>query len=159
ARAHMGLHILHKLRGVEEDLTKPVAHSLPCGFCGEMGHAACNVYVQVKKTSVAVESNCRLAAPFNYAFAERGSVATPCRNVPIVCGLCPSTLTSGRESRSQPAQWRYNMEEHLALAHPEYASPRNPDGLQRLPHAVWTAMEITVTEHRGLGIPEGKIPA
>jgi hypothetical protein len=51
------------------------------------------------------------------------------------------------------------MEEHLALAHPEYASPRNPDGLQRLPHAVWTAMEITVTEHRGLGIPEGKIPA
>ncbi|KAJ7362787.1 hypothetical protein DFH08DRAFT_951024 [Mycena albidolilacea] len=50
------------------------------------------------------------------------------------------------------------MEEHLALTHPE-VSPCNPDGLQRLPHAVWTAMEITFTEHRGLGIPEGEIPA
>ncbi|KAJ7882220.1 hypothetical protein B0H14DRAFT_3756926 [Mycena olivaceomarginata] len=53
----------------------------------------------------------------------------------------------------------WSMEEHLALAHPEYVSPCNPNGLQRLLHAVWTAMEIPFTEHRRLGIPEGEIPA
>ncbi|KAJ7810623.1 hypothetical protein B0H13DRAFT_1927255 [Mycena leptocephala] len=130
-RAHMGTHILCKLRGVQEELLKPV----------------------VKKTSATVESNCRLQMPLKYAYAERGSRATRCRNVPIVCGLCPSTLTAGKESRSQPAQWRYNMEEHLSTAHPEYASPRNPRGVKRLPHAVWTSMEMAEGEEEALGIP------
>jgi hypothetical protein len=51
------------------------------------------------------------------------------------------------------------MEEHLAAAHPEYASPRNADAQQRLPHAVWTSMAITDAEERALGIPPSKIPA
>jgi hypothetical protein len=50
------------------------------------------------------------------------------------------------------------MEEHLATAHPEYASPRNPDGQKRLPHTVWTSIEISDAEERSLGIPESKIP-
>ncbi|KAJ7078969.1 hypothetical protein C8R44DRAFT_586980, partial [Mycena epipterygia] len=158
-RAHMGLHILCKLRGVPENLSKPVGDSLPCGFCGESGHAACNIRMQVKKSSVTIETNCRLSMPFKYAYADRGSKATPCRNVPIVCGLCPSVLTAGKESRSQPAQWRYNMEEHVAQAHPEYASPCNPDGVKRLPHAVWTSMEISHGEQVALAIPLSKIPA
>ncbi|KAF8215121.1 hypothetical protein K438DRAFT_1926718 [Mycena galopus ATCC 62051] len=158
ARAHMGAHILCKMRGVPEDLKKPVGESLPCGFCGESGHAACNVHLQVKRTSATIQTNCRLAATVKYAWAERGSTATPCRNVPIICGLCPSTLTSGNPSAAQPAQWRYNMEEHLATIHPEYASPRNPDGQQRLPHTVWSSMEISEVEERALGIPQSKIP-
>ncbi|KAJ6555118.1 hypothetical protein DFH09DRAFT_858341, partial [Mycena vulgaris] len=93
-RAHMGIHILHKLRGVQDTLRKPV-NSLPCGFCGDSGHAACTIRMQVKTSAVTVESNCRLSMPFKYAYAERGSKATPCRNVPIVCGLCPSVLTAG----------------------------------------------------------------
>lgn len=51
------------------------------------------------------------------------------------------------------------MEEHLAAAHPEYASPRNADAPQRLTYAVWTSMATTDTEERALGIPPSKIPA
>ncbi|KAJ7670327.1 hypothetical protein B0H17DRAFT_1209427 [Mycena rosella] len=126
---------------------------------GSVIKAACNVYIQVKKESAKITTNCRLAATVKYGFAERGSENTPCRNVPIVCGLCPSTLTAGKESKSQPAQWRYNMEEHLARDHPEYASPRNPDGQKRLPHAVWVSMDIDKREHLAAGVPISKIPA
>ncbi|KAJ7891388.1 hypothetical protein B0H14DRAFT_2217219, partial [Mycena olivaceomarginata] len=135
-----------------------VGDSLPCGFCGESGHAACNTYLQVKTKATTVETNCRLNTPMKYVFAERGSHATPCRNVLIVCGLCPSTLMAGKESRAQPAQWRYNMEEHLAQAHPEYASPRNPEGDKRLPHAVWIRMKTSDEEEKVLGIPVDKTP-
>ncbi|KAJ6618767.1 hypothetical protein B0H10DRAFT_2029088 [Mycena sp. CBHHK59/15] len=79
-------------------------------------------------------------------------------NVPVICGLCPSTLAAGNPSAAQLAQWRYNMEAHLATVHPEYASPRNPDAQQRLPHAVWTSMATTEAEERAMGIPESKIP-
>ncbi|KAJ7817541.1 hypothetical protein B0H14DRAFT_3741875 [Mycena olivaceomarginata] len=210
-RAHMGMHVLRKLRGIEEKLVKPassiffantahmmpiewieldtfsyqkrqralplhhesynslegrtysfpaleVGDLLPCGFCGESGHTACNVYLHVKTKAATVEANCCLITPMRYAFAERGSQATPCRNVPIICGLCPSTLTAGKESCAQPAQWRYNMEEHLAQAHPEYASPRNPEGDKRLPHVVWIGMKTSKEEERALGIPVDKIP-
>ncbi|KAJ7845234.1 hypothetical protein B0H14DRAFT_3455098 [Mycena olivaceomarginata] len=59
----------------------------------------------------------------------------------------------------EPAQWRYNMDEHLAQAHPEYTSPRNPNGVQRLPHAVWESMKMAAGEEIALGILLGKIPA
>ncbi|KAJ7046130.1 hypothetical protein C8F04DRAFT_1206173 [Mycena alexandri] len=94
-RAHMGAHILCKMRGVQEQLKKQLGNSLPCG-----------VYLQVKKNSATIQTNCRLAMPVKYAWAERGSAATPCRNVPVICGLCPSTLTAGNPSAAQPAQWR-----------------------------------------------------
>ncbi|KAJ7755778.1 hypothetical protein B0H14DRAFT_2282859, partial [Mycena olivaceomarginata] len=90
-RAHMGMHILRKLRGVEGKLIKPastVGDSLPCGFCSESGHTACNTYLQVKTKAATVETNCHLNMPMQYTFAQRGSQATPCRNVPIICGLC-----------------------------------------------------------------------
>lgn len=51
------------------------------------------------------------------------------------------------------------MEEHLAHVHPEYASPRNPDGQRRLPHAVWSSMELGQAEELALGVPMSKIPA
>ncbi|KAJ7198690.1 hypothetical protein C8J57DRAFT_1104960 [Mycena rebaudengoi] len=112
-RAHMGTHILRKLRNIEENLNKPVSGDLPCGFCGESGHAECAVWVKIKSKSTSIETHCRLAAPIKYAYAERGSSTTPCRNVPIVCSLCPSQLTAGKPSGRQPAQWRYNMNAHL----------------------------------------------
>ncbi|KAJ7919960.1 hypothetical protein B0H13DRAFT_2319883 [Mycena leptocephala] len=67
-----------------------------------------------------------------------------------------NTLTTGKESRSQPEQWRYNMEKQ---AHPEYASPRNPDAGRRLPHLVWTSMAVGKGEEVAFGIPLSKIPA
>ncbi|KAJ7852489.1 hypothetical protein B0H14DRAFT_3450760 [Mycena olivaceomarginata] len=50
------------------------------------------------------------------------------------------------------------MEEHLAQAHPEYASPRNPEGDKRLPHAVWISMKTSGEEEKALGIPVDKTP-
>jgi hypothetical protein len=100
-----------------------------------------------------MESNC-LAMLIKYAWMEHGSTATPCCNVPIICGLC---LSAGNPSTVQPAQWRYNMEEHLAAAHPEYASPLNAAAPQHLPHTVWMSMATTYVE-RALGIPPSKIP-
>ncbi|KAJ6582644.1 hypothetical protein DFH09DRAFT_855029, partial [Mycena vulgaris] len=136
-----------------------VGDSMPRGFCGDSGQAALTIHMQVKTSSVTVDSNCRLSMPFKYAYAERGSKATPCHKVPIVCSLCPSVLTAGKESRSQPGQWRYNMEEHVAQAHPEHASPRNLDGAKRISHAVWTSMQISHGEEIALGIPLGKVAA
>ncbi|KAJ7635858.1 hypothetical protein B0H17DRAFT_1149654 [Mycena rosella] len=167
-QAHIGGHILCSVCGVHEELKKLVgsfdiisilfAHlvqvgdTLPCGFCGESGHAACNIYIQVKKDSVKCTTNCCLATNIKYAFAECGSDNTPCRNIPI--------HARGREgSKSQPAQWQYNMEEHLARDHPEYASPCNPDGRQCLPHTVWVSMELDQQEHLAAGIPLSQIPS
>jgi hypothetical protein len=45
-----------------------------------------------------------------------------------------------------------------AQAHPEYASPRNPEGDKRLPHAVWISMKTSEEEETALGIPVDKIP-
>ncbi|KAJ6559452.1 hypothetical protein DFH09DRAFT_1364826 [Mycena vulgaris] len=157
-RAHMGAHILRKLRGVEEAVKTPVTGDFPCGFCGETGRSECAVFVKVASKSTSVETNCRLKGPIKYAYAERGSATTPCRNVPLVCILCPSQLTAEKASARQPAQWRYNMEAHLAVAHPEYASPHNPNGVKRLPITVLESFELQRPEQLALGIPAHKIP-
>ncbi|KAJ7835137.1 hypothetical protein B0H14DRAFT_2590529 [Mycena olivaceomarginata] len=81
-----------------------------------------------------------------------GSKSTPCRNVPVVCRLC--FPDAPRPGASQLAQWRYNMPEHLSIAHPEYASPGT-----RLPHEVWVSMEVDAAEELALGIPKVSIPA
>ncbi|KAJ7812993.1 hypothetical protein B0H14DRAFT_2275574, partial [Mycena olivaceomarginata] len=130
-----------------------VDSGLPCGFCGESGRAECAISVKISRQNTTVQTNCRHAHPFKYGYAERGSVTTRCQNVPIVCTLCPSCLTAGREGGWQPAQWRYNMETHLAQSHPEYASPLNPSGTRRLPHELWERMEIQRVEEVALGIP------
>ncbi|KAJ7443372.1 hypothetical protein FB451DRAFT_1149702 [Mycena latifolia] len=158
-RAHMGMHILRKLRHIPEELAKQVDGDTPCGFCGDSSRAECAISMKVTRTSVQVQTNCRLAAPFKYAYADRGSSSTPCRNVPIICTLCPSRLTAGKAGGWQPAQWRYNMDSHLALCHPEYASPLNPSGNRRLPHDLWERMEIQRVEEVELGIPIDKLPA
>ncbi|KAJ6517748.1 hypothetical protein DFH09DRAFT_1332133 [Mycena vulgaris] len=144
-RAHMGAHILRKLRGVEEAVKTPITGDFPCGFCGETGRSECAVFVKVTSKSTSIETNCRLKGPIKYAYAERGSATTPCRNVPLVCILCPSQLTAGKAT-------------HLAAAHPEYASPHNPDGAKRLPITVLESFELQRVEQLALGIPANKIP-
>ncbi|KAJ6617148.1 hypothetical protein B0H10DRAFT_1948532 [Mycena sp. CBHHK59/15] len=62
-----------------------------------------------------------------------------------------------REGAWQMAQWRYNMETHLAKSHPEYASPLNPNGLKHLLNDVWETMVIQREEEIALGIPLEKI--
>ena len=45
--SHMGGHILRSIRGVEEDLSTPVAHFMPCGFCGQSGNPDCKVKLKI----------------------------------------------------------------------------------------------------------------
>ncbi|RDB26720.1 hypothetical protein Hypma_005418 [Hypsizygus marmoreus] len=153
-RAHIGLHILQSIRGVtpRSVLSQPVGRSMPCGFCGLSGKSECAVYL--KKANV--ESNCAFSHAFRYGFADKGSAATPCRNVPVVCGLCPGPSAHPRGS-AEPGIWRYNMGEHFALRHSEYASPANPEGLP-LPYSVWKSMELFPSEEAALGIPSNHIP-
>ncbi|KAJ7934278.1 hypothetical protein B0H13DRAFT_1700536 [Mycena leptocephala] len=155
-RAHISTHILRSIRGVQEDLRAPIGPSLPCGFCAASGKPECAVFLCKKKQTTHVETSCALVSAFNYKPAEQGSKSTPCRNVPVVCKLC--FPDAPRPGASQHAQWRYNMPEHLSVAHPEYASPLNPGGT-RLPHEVWVSMEVGVTEELALGIPRASIPA
>ncbi|KAJ7441241.1 hypothetical protein FB451DRAFT_1058249, partial [Mycena latifolia] len=155
-RAHISAHILRCHRGVSEDLRVPVGPTMPCGLCGHSNRPECNIHLRRKGPTIHVETNCSMLVPFNYKPAEKGSTTTPCRNVPVICTIC--LLDIPRAGDAQRAQWRYNMPEHLAAAHPEYASPLSPEGI-RLPHNVWEVMKLTEGEERALGIPEAKIPA
>ncbi|KAH9944798.1 hypothetical protein B0H21DRAFT_892357 [Amylocystis lapponica] len=153
-RAHMGAHILRSMRGVQENLTEPIGLHKPCGFCGRSGEAGCPVTLKIKNHTTKIECGCQFDTPFKYGFANKGSDATPCRNVPVVCTLCPGP---SNKAAARPAIWRYNMATHLQEQHSEYASPGKPIGLP-LPHALWKDMEITAREERALGIPEALIP-
>ncbi|KAJ7911780.1 hypothetical protein B0H13DRAFT_2479992 [Mycena leptocephala] len=154
-RAHIGTHILRFIRGVNETLRAPIGPILPCGFCAASGKPECQVNLRKKAQVTHVECECPMRSAFNYKPADQGSKTTPCRNVPIVCKLCHPDAP--RAGASQPAQWRYNMPEHLNIAHPEYASPLNPGGT-RLPHEVWVSMEVNAKEEMALGIPPTSIP-
>ncbi|KAJ7575719.1 hypothetical protein C8J56DRAFT_762202, partial [Mycena floridula] len=88
-RAHMGQHVLLSLRGVTEPGLQSVIESpSPCGFCGHSGRDQCAPFIIIKKKVIHVESKCPSFAPIAYASANRGSRATPCHNVPIICSLC-----------------------------------------------------------------------
>ncbi|KAF7334758.1 hypothetical protein MSAN_02374300 [Mycena sanguinolenta] len=154
-RAHISTHILRSIRGVKEALRGLIGTSLPCGFCACSGKRECEVYVRKKGPTTHVETNCPMVSAFNYKPADQGSRATPCRNVPVVCTLCFSDPP--RPNTSQRAQWRYNMPEHIATAHPEYSSPLSPGGT-RLPYEVWESMKVGEDEELALGIPKASIP-
>ncbi|KAH9940250.1 hypothetical protein B0H21DRAFT_872024, partial [Amylocystis lapponica] len=156
-RNHIGMHILHKMRGLETPTLKPIGDSMPCGFCGLSGNPECHVeliYPGAKK-AVQVHCECPYACKVTYGRATKGTKTTPCRNIPILCTLCPhmSTRTTG----TFPAVWRYNMPEHIRLKHSEYASPSSPGGLP-LPRQLWDDMEITRNEELKLGVPCTNIP-
>ncbi|KAJ7839544.1 hypothetical protein B0H14DRAFT_3869681 [Mycena olivaceomarginata] len=150
-RAHISTHILRSIRGLKEVLCAVIRPILPCGFCAASGKPECAVYIRKKGPTTHVETNCALVSAFNYKPADQGSKSTPCHNVPVVCKLC--FPDAPRPSASQPAQWCYNMPEHLSIAHPEYASPLNPRGT-RLPHEVWVSMEVEEAEE----LPDGLNP-
>ncbi|KAJ7653376.1 hypothetical protein B0H17DRAFT_397246, partial [Mycena rosella] len=154
-RAHISTHILRFIRGVNEALRLPVGPSLPCGFCARSNLQECEVHLSKKGKATHITTNCHMVSTFHYKPAEQGSKTTPCRNVPVVCGLCfPDPPRPGAVQR---AQWRYNMAEHVSIAHSEYSSPLSPGGT-RLPHEVWESMKLDPTEETALGIPTASIP-
>ncbi|KAJ7105297.1 hypothetical protein C8R44DRAFT_544625, partial [Mycena epipterygia] len=132
-----------------------IGETLPCGFCGRSGRAECQIFMKPNSKRNEIQTKCQFAVNFQYKPADTGSSTTACRNVPILCGLCPEVT---RKNDWAPAvSRRYNMEEHLRLSHSEYASPQQPEGLS-LPFSVWTKMEITCAEELALGVVEALIP-
>jgi hypothetical protein len=107
-----------------------------------------------KKNDSDMKTKCQYAVNFQYKTADEGKSKGACRNVPIICGLCPD---APRKNDAVPAVWRYNMAEHLRTHHAEYASPQQPEGLP-LPYAVWQSMEITREEEIAMGVKEDLVP-
>ncbi|KAL6302386.1 hypothetical protein BKA93DRAFT_737066 [Sparassis latifolia] len=155
-RAHIGMHILRAMRRVREvpALREQVGSMMPCGFCGRSGNSNCAVTLKISSRTFKVECKCPFFLPFRYGFAEKGSEKTPCRNVPIICSLCPKP---SNKTVPPPAIWRYNMDTHLRLQHPEYASPSDPVGLP-IPVKLWHDMAISMQEEKALQIPDPVIP-
>ncbi|KAJ7679989.1 hypothetical protein B0H14DRAFT_3908259 [Mycena olivaceomarginata] len=164
-RAHMGGHILRRLRNSGEPepkrkgradaqalaVTYPrVGDSFPCGFCGRSGHAECQVFMKAAGKKNEIQTKCPYAVKFQYKTADEGSAKGSCRNVPLICGLCPAAQ---KKHDWVPAVWRYNMAQHLRVQHSEYASPQQPEGMP-LPFAVWESMEVSPEEERALGVKD-----
>ncbi|KAK6981400.1 hypothetical protein R3P38DRAFT_2578449 [Favolaschia claudopus] len=150
-RAHIGAHILRRMRGLR---LIEVADTMPCGYCGRSGRPEC--HISMKQDSKKNEINCKCTYKVNFQFktADEGRTPGSCRNVPILCGLCPP---SARKTDWVPAVWRYNMPEHLRTQHSEYASPQQPEGIP-LPYNIWESMKISREEELGMGIKGDLIP-
>ena len=148
-RSHVGGHILCSIRGVPEELATPVGPLLPCGFCGSSGNPDCAIKLKKTKRAMEVITDCPHKVPFKYGFAEKGSESRPCRNVPVICMLCPHRE---KDTDAKPAVWRYNMEQHLDLSHPEYAHPGKFLGLPLPLHMIRT-VGLTMLEEKKFGVP------
>ncbi|KAF8434060.1 hypothetical protein L210DRAFT_3649249 [Boletus edulis BED1] len=148
-RSHMGGHIIRSIRGVPEELVTPVGPVFPCGFCGSSGNPDCVIKLKKTKRATEVITDCPHKVPFKYGFAEKGSESRPCRNVPVVCALCPHRE---RDTDAKPAVWRYNMEQHLTLSHPEYAHPGKFLGLPLPLHMIGSVV-LTIQEEKKFGVP------
>ncbi|KAJ7753964.1 hypothetical protein DFH07DRAFT_689764, partial [Mycena maculata] len=148
---HIGGHILRAMRKAGEPKKKArIGGTLPCGFCGHSGHAECQVFMKPSSKKNEFQTKCQHQVTFQFKTANKSTAKGACRNVPMICGLCP---TAQRKNDFIPAVWRYNMPEHLRTHHSEYASPQNPEGLA-LPFVVWQSMEISMEEELGLGVHE-----
>ncbi|KAK7063420.1 hypothetical protein R3P38DRAFT_2492280 [Favolaschia claudopus] len=158
-RAHIGAHILRHLRGSGEPKAKKntpgenpasVHDSMPCGLCGRSGRPECEVTMKPnsKKSDSDMKTDCQYYTQFQYKTADEGKSKGSCRNVPIICGLCPGPA---RQHDTVPGIWRYNMPEHLRMHHAEYASPQQPEGIP-LPYSVWKSMEISQEEEAAMGV-------
>lgn len=145
---------------VYSSLDVQVGAVMPCGFCGHSANPLCSDIEINTSGSVQVQSKCPLFRKIAYANANRGTVATPCRNVPIRCRLCPDTPLYPR-THTYRGIWRYNMDCHIRTEHREYAAPGHAvnHGRLPLPARVWEDMQIKEKEYIGCGIHESLIPS
>ncbi|KAI0067932.1 hypothetical protein BV25DRAFT_1911795 [Artomyces pyxidatus] len=154
ARSHVGEHILRKLRNVEEVLHQPVADSFPCGFCGRSGLRGCDEVFLTKGNNPQALSHCPHFEKFQYRRAQQSSDTSPSTNVPILCSIPGCTGTVGQHLT---AVWKYNMPEHIRVAHPGHSVGGYEDGAP-LPDDLVRNMFIALDEERRIKIPDAKIP-
>lgn len=105
--SHIGSHILHDI-GVDRA-------SEPCGLCLRPA-PMCLFYLKKGKganASLKIDftksRGCPNMLKYSYSVASKSTASSPCSNIPLPCPLCPN---------SDPAVWRYNMEEHICRVHP-----------------------------------------
>ncbi|KAK7016105.1 hypothetical protein R3P38DRAFT_3569764 [Favolaschia claudopus] len=169
-RAHIGAHILRRIRQSGEPEPKKkgrggeeaaavivrtqVGNTMPCGYCGRSGRPECHISMKLDSKKNEINCKCTYRANFQFKTADEGRTPGSCRNVPILCGLCPPPA---RKTDWVPAVWRYNMPEHLRTQHSEYASPQQPEGIP-LPYNIWESMKISREEELGMGIKGDLIP-
>ena len=122
--SHIGGHILRAIRGVKEPLVSPIDQLFPCRLCGQsqLEHPECGIKLKVTARGIDVDTRCPYQVNIKFAYADKGSQRCPCRNVPVICLLCPLPLRT-RETDWREGIWRYNMEQHLNFFHPEYSHP------------------------------------
>lgn len=133
---------------------------MPCGSCGRCDNPLCReIEITIVGKTTRVDSKCPLFRKIAYHYANKGTHATPCRNVPIQCTLCPETSLRSRGCVFRGI-WRYNMDAHICTEHREYASPGNSNNYGRLPLPVklWHDMEIHSNEYISCGIDKQLIP-
>jgi len=119
------------------------------GFCGrESAEGRCAVTLTTGRTAHAT-SACALAVEYKYGQALKGSDATPCTNVPLICKLCPLPL---KITGSTPitAVWRYNILQHIAMHHPGH-------DLRTIPSDFLQSIQISPEEQQKIGIPQEQV--
>ncbi|KAG1863502.1 hypothetical protein C8R48DRAFT_571177, partial [Suillus tomentosus] len=61
----------------------------PCGFCGRSGVPECAITIIMQNSAAPTWTTaCMYKHTFRYGSADVGSKTTPCRNIPLKCGLC-----------------------------------------------------------------------
>ena len=98
-----------------------------------------------------MHTDCPSKVWIKFANADKGSKKRPCCNVSVICRLCPLLLRA-KEMDWQPAVWRYNMEQHFNLAHPEYAHPGKLSSLP-LPSNITPSIIVDSRKEAKFGVP------
>ncbi|THH30272.1 hypothetical protein EUX98_g3939 [Antrodiella citrinella] len=142
-RNHVGIHILHALRGIEDDGI--VIGVDPCGFCGLEGCVVQMIDSDDGNTH-RILSNCEYHyTQMKYGPASRFSNATPCTNVPIHCLSCERTA-----SGLPRTIWKYNALYHITLDHSHWLDESGRLG--SIDPQLLLAMFISTQEEVSMGV-------
>ena len=126
----------------------------PCGFCGRPERVCAGP--TLTKGSPQARSECPYYRLFFYQPSLKPSATTPSTNVPILCRIPECKV---EKNGNWSAVWKYNMPEHLRIAHPAYSRDGTGiDGLIPLPPLMIHEMHISDEEEHALGIPLTHIP-
>ncbi|KAJ7661525.1 hypothetical protein DFH06DRAFT_1089043 [Mycena polygramma] len=144
-RHHVASHILKSMRGVSEQVLRPVGIE-PCGFCGLDG---CSTQLlKHPRKAVTISSSCRYHyARMNYEKAKNAAAQSPSTNVPIHCLLCAVNPVSGNPQ----TVWKYNAINHIIAEH-----SLHQNFFPQLPPTFMVEIFIRKEEESALGITQAQ---
>jgi hypothetical protein len=101
---------------------------------------------------VKVISDCPHHFDIRYGDAVKSSAPRPTTNIPVICILCSLAENS---AGLLIAHWKYNIERHIWIHHPEYAVPGvtvPPRGGKPLPPDFAAAISFAAQEEERVGV-------